>query len=126
MSYLSLFTSIGTLLCCALPSLMVMLGLGATLATIVSDFPWLAALSHHKNQVFAVAGSLIAVNIGYFCALAPRIRARARACDPQNPTACVIASRASRAVLWCSVVLYLAGFFSAYLLGPILIKAGLW
>ena len=122
MSYFSLFTSVGTLLCCALPSLMVMLGLGATLATVVSDVPWLAALSHHKNQVFALAGSLIALNYGYVYALGPRIQARAGSCDQENPRACITASRASRVVLWCSLFLYGAGFFSAYLLGPILIK----
>jgi mercuric ion transport protein len=32
LSYLSLFTSLGTLLCCALPSLLVLFGLGATVA----------------------------------------------------------------------------------------------
>jgi hypothetical protein len=31
LSYLSLFTSFGTLLCCALPSLLVLLGLGGHL-----------------------------------------------------------------------------------------------
>jgi hypothetical protein len=36
LGYLSLFTSLGTLLCCALPSLLVLLGLGATVATGVS------------------------------------------------------------------------------------------
>ena len=36
-SYLSLFTATGTLLCCALPSLLVTLGLGATLAGLG---PW--------------------------------------------------------------------------------------
>lgn len=35
LGYLSLFTSLGTLLCCALPSLLVALGLGATVASVV-------------------------------------------------------------------------------------------
>ncbi len=33
LSYLSLFTSLGTLFCCALPSLLVLFGLGATVAS---------------------------------------------------------------------------------------------
>ncbi len=120
-SYLSLFTSLGTLLCCALPSLLVLVGLGATVASALSAAPWLVSLSHHKHWVFGVAGVLIAGNIAYVYALAPKIRARNGACDPLAPAACDTASRFSRVVLWCSVVLYLTGGFTAYLLGPILV-----
>ena len=56
LSFLSLFTSLGTLLCCALPSLLVLFGLGATVATVLSEVPWLVSLSHHKHWVFIVAG----------------------------------------------------------------------
>ena len=56
LSFLSLFTSLGTLLCCALPSLFVLFGLGATVATVLSDVPWLVTLSQHKHWVFIVAG----------------------------------------------------------------------
>ena len=120
-SFLSLFTSMGTLLCCALPSLFVLFGLGATVASVLSAAPWLVAMSHHKNWVFGIAGLLIGANFAYVYALAPGLRARTRACDPNRPAACEIASRFSRAVLWCSAVLYAVGCFSAYLLGPILV-----
>ena len=120
-SYLSLFTSLGTLLCCALPSLLVLVGLGATVASVLSAAPWLVALSHHKNWVFIVAGVLIASNFVYVYAIAPRLQAAKGACDPLDPTACQTASRLSRIILWTSAILYLAGGFSAYLLGPILI-----
>ena len=53
LNYLSLFTSFGTLLCCALPSLLVLLGLGATVASFLSAVPWLVTVSRHKNWVFA-------------------------------------------------------------------------
>ena len=52
LSYISLFTSFGTLLCCALPSLLVLLGLGATVASFLSAVPWLVVLSRHKTWVF--------------------------------------------------------------------------
>ena len=65
LSFLSLFTSLGTLLCCALPSLLVLFGLGATVATVLSEVPWLVSLSHHKHWVFIVAGLLIAGNFIY-------------------------------------------------------------
>ncbi|MCU1257644.1 MAG: hypothetical protein JWO80_529 [Bryobacterales bacterium] len=120
LSYLSLFTSLGMLLCCALPSLLVLCGLGATVASVLSEAPWLVSMSHHKHWVFVVAGALIACNFLYVYAIAPRLQAKNGACDRDDPTACQTASRFSRVVLWCSAVLYLIGCFSAYLLGPIL------
>jgi len=121
LSFLSLFTSLGTLLCCALPSLLVLFGLGATVASVLSEVPWLVTLSHHKNWVFIVAGVLISSNFVYVYTVAPKLQMRASACDPNHPTACQTASRFSRLALWCSAVLYIVGAFAAYILGPILI-----
>ena len=122
LSYLSLFTSLSTLLCCALPSLFVLFGLGATVASVLSQAPWLVAMSHHKHWVFLIAGLLISANFVYLYAVAPKLQAKNEACDPNDPGACQTASRFSRIVLWCSAVLYLIGCFTAYLLGPILVR----
>src|SRR5215204_5564971 len=100
LGYLSLFTSFGTLLCCALPSLLVLLGLGATVATMLSAVPWLVTLSRHKGWVFLISGVLI---VGNFLLQA---RSRSRACPPDATQACDTARTASRAVLWISVVIY--------------------
>jgi mercuric ion transport protein len=121
-SYLSLFTSFSTLLCCALPSLLVLFGLGATVASVLSAAPWLVQLSHHKNWVFTVAGLLIGGNFLYVYRIAPYLQRRRGACDPDDPSACQAASRFSRAVLWISGILYLIGCFSAYALGPLLMR----
>jgi len=45
-----------------LASLLRLLGLGATVATVLASVPWLVTLSHHKSWVFTVAGVLIALN----------------------------------------------------------------
>src|SRR5438067_8892353 len=119
-AYFSLFTSFSTLLCCALPSLLVLFGLGATVASVLSAAPWLVALSRHKNWTFAIAGLLIAGNFAYVYALAPRMRARAEQCAP-GEEACVAAGRISTAVLWASAAVYAVGFFVAYVLGPIFV-----
>lgn len=108
--YLSLFSSLSTLLCCALPSLLVLFGLGATVAAFLSAVPWLVALSRHKNWVFAVSGVLIAGNLMY---------QRTRVCTAAS---CESASRLSRVILWISGGIYVMGFFTAYLLGPILAR----
>jgi mercuric ion transport protein len=124
LSFLSLFTSLGTLLCCALPSLFVLFGLGATVATVLAEAPWLVSLSHHKHWVFIAAGLLIAGNFVYVYGVVPKLQMRSGACDPNAPHACQTASRFSMVVLWCSAGLYMVGFFTAYILGPLLIRFG--
>ena len=124
LSYLSLFTSLGTLLCCALPSLMVMLGLGATVASFLSAAPWLVMLSRHKTWVFTVSGLLIGTNLLYVYVLAPRLRNTGAVCPSNAPHACNAASRFSRVVLWISTVIYGVGAFSAFILGPLLLRFG--
>jgi mercuric ion transport protein len=120
LSYFSLFTSVGTLLCCALPSLLVLAGLGATVASTLTALPWLVALSRHKQWTFALSGILITLSFLNMYYLAPRLKAKA--CAPDNPSACEDASKLSKVLLWISAVIYAVGFFSAYLLGPILTK----
>ncbi len=119
LGYLGLFTSVGTLLCCALPSLLVLLGLGATVASVLASAPWLVALSRHKGWIFTASALLIAGNFYYVYRLAPRLLARSGACDVDDPS-CVRASRASRVLLWTSALLLAAGFSVAYLLPLIL------
>ena len=116
LQYLSLFSSLGTLLCCALPSLLILVGLGATVASALSAAPWLVTLSRHKNWTFTVAGVLIAANILYIRAIAPRLRAGCEVGDD----ACARAARLNRILLWASVTIYVVGFSVAYLLGPML------
>ena len=123
LDYLSLFTSLGTLVCCALPSLLVLVGLGATLAGVLSTVPWLVTLSRHKVWVFLTAGALIAANFVFTYGLAPRLRARGAGCSAGiAPEACDTASGLSRTVLWISAAIYATGVFSAYLLGPLLMR----
>jgi uncharacterized BrkB/YihY/UPF0761 family membrane protein len=120
LSYFSLFTSLGTLLCCALPSLLVLLGLGASVGSLLSFLPWLVTLSHHKRWTFAISAVLIACSFVNMYYLAPRFRAKE--CSPGSPSACAEASKLSKFLLWASAVIYAAGFFVAYALGPILTK----
>jgi len=118
LSYFSLFTSLSTLLCCALPSLLVLFGLGASVASMLSFFPWLVTLSRHKDLTFSVSGVLIAVSFVNTYYVVPRLRKAE--CSPDNPNACADASRLSRVLIWVSAVIYAVGFFVAFVLGPIL------
>lgn len=108
---LSLFTSLGTLICCALPALLVALGMGAVLAGLVSAAPWLVWLSDHKVAVFTVAGVLLAASV------AMQWRARYLPCpaDPLKAKACARLRFFSVAVTAFSVAIYAVGFFFAFL-----------
>jgi mercuric ion transport protein len=119
LSYFSLFTSVSTLLCCALPSLLVLFGLGASVASMLSFLPWLVILSHYKRVTFFISGVLITLSFVNMYYIAPRLRAQQ--CSPDNPTACADASRVSKVLLWISAVVYALGFFVAYVLGPFLV-----
>ena len=120
-SYFSLFTSLSTLLCCALPSLLVLFGLGASVATMLASTPWLVTLSRHKVWTFSISGIWIGlsfVNMYYFV---PRLRG-SDVCDVDDGSACRDASRVSKILLWVSAAIYAVGFFVAYALGPILTR----
>src|SRR5687768_5665365 len=98
-AFLSLFGSLSTLVCCALPALLVALGLGGALAGLVGHFPQIVWLSRHKPEVFGLAGLLIAA-AGWM-----QWRARYEPCplDPAQAAACHSARRLSRVIYGISV-----------------------
>ncbi len=110
-SYLGLFTSLGTVLCCALPTLLVILGFGASFAGLVGVFPQITWLSEHKGLVFAVSGVLILSSLMmlYLNRNAP--------CpiDPDEARACKVSRKVSLIVVSISGLLWIMGFFFAYL-----------
>jgi mercuric ion transport protein len=119
LNYFSLFGSFSTLICCALPSVLVLLGMGSAVASLLSAAPWLVSLSRHKAWTFSIAGSLIAVSFVMTCAVAPRLR-EGDGCEADDPTTCGEISKITRAILWGSALIWSGGFFVAYVLGPIL------
>lgn len=109
-STLSLFGSVSTLVCCALPALFVALGAGATLAGLVGQMPWLVTLSAHKGAVFGTAAVLIAL------AGVMQWRGRNAPCpaDPAKAKSCMRLRRFSLWVWVLSVGLFATGAFFAF------------
>lgn len=110
-SFLSLFTSGSTLICCALPALLVSLGAGAALAGLVTIFPQIIWLSEHKIPLFVVAGVMLAG--GSFM----QWRARSLPCpaDATLAAACMRARKWSARIYWFSVAMFATGFFFAFI-----------
>jgi mercuric ion transport protein len=119
LNYFSLFGSFSTLICCALPSVLVFMGMGSAVASLLSAAPWLVSLSRHKIWTFSIAGSLIAASFVMTYVIEPRLR-EGGACEADEPTTCGEVSKISRVILWGSAMIWGAGFFVAYVLGLIL------
>ena len=115
---LSLFTSSGTLICCALPALLVTLGFGGALAGILSNAPWLIELSRHKIWVFATSGILLGITAFMIYGGPTRQTAAAEFCNTDTG-ACETAGRFTRLTFWFSLSIYLVGLFTGYLYLPL-------
>ena len=111
-SVLSIFTSSGTLVCCALPAVLVALGAGAAFSGLVSTVPQLVWLSNHKGLVFGFAALMIAV------AGVLQWRARSAPCpaDPVLASACLRARRVSASIYMGSVAIFGVGILFAFVL----------
>lgn len=118
-TWLTLFASTGTLVCCALPIVLVTLGMGATVVAMTSAFPFLITLSQHKVWVFVFSGLMLALS-GWF------IYRRDHTCpvDPQLGRVCDRAHWWNRRIYWTSVVIWSVGFFAAFLALPLRIWLG--
>lgn len=114
LTWLTLFASAGTLVCCALPTLLVSLGLGTAVASLTSSLPWLVELSQHKEWIFAGSFLMLLVS-GWF------MSRPGRSCpaDPELARACARSNALNRWMFRGSIAIWLIGFFAAFLLLPL-------
>ncbi|WP_225444286.1 hypothetical protein [Pseudomarimonas arenosa] len=100
-SVVALLLSLSTLLCCALPLLLVALGFGSAVAALTSSAPWLVTLSQYKVWTFGVAAGVLGL-AGYM------LYRRGRSCptEPLLADACQRAQRWSRRIWWCAVLVW--------------------
>jgi len=113
-TWLGLFASTGTLICCALPIILVTLGLGATVAALTSAFPFLITLSQHKIWVFIFSGVVLGMS-GWL------LYRPGRSCptDPELGALCDKTSVWNRRIYWASLTIWIIGFFAAYIVLPL-------
>jgi len=111
LSLLTLFTSGGTLICCALPALLVSLGAGAVMASVVSSVPQIVWFSEHKLGVFIFAGVMLSIS-GFL-----QWQARSLPCpsDKELAELCNKTRVSSLNIYIFSVCVFLIGGFMAFL-----------
>lgn len=105
--------STSTLLCCALPILLVSVGLGATLATLTARFPVLIALAEYHVSMFVISGGLVALS-GWSLwrpAVCPN--------EPRLAALCANTRRWGKRLLFTAVGIWVVGFFFTYLALPL-------
>ncbi len=110
-NFFTLFTSVSTLLCCALPALLVALGLGAAMAGFLSNHPELIWISQNKIWLFSIGGIMLAGG-GFL-----QYKMKDMPCPiNEKGEACADTRKTSKYIYIVSVIIYLIGFSFAYIL----------
>ena len=108
----TLLASSATLACCVLPAVLVSLGAGATLVSLLNAAPQLVWLSEHKVPVFSIAAVLL------FASGLLIWRARSLPCpaDPRAARTCQRLRRTSGAIYGVALCAYAAGVTFAFII----------
>lgn len=114
-SIITLLSSSSSLVCCAIPALLVSLGAGSALASIVSIFPQITWISENKDAIFAL--SAIMLLLGGL--LQWRVRNDPCPTDPGLKRSCAQTRNTSKIMYFVSVIILLVGAWFAYI-GPLL------
>jgi hypothetical protein len=106
----ALLGSLGTLLCCALPALLVSLGAGAAVASLVTNVPQLVWLSEHKIPLFLFAAAMLVIS-----GITTYLNRRAPCpVDPVQARSCRRVRRFAAGIFFTSLALYAIGFYFAF------------
>jgi hypothetical protein len=112
-AWVSLLTSSSTLICCALPALLVTLGAGAVLSSLVSAVPQLVVFSEYKPEVFGFAFLMLAGNGAW------QWRNRNAPCpiglSPEQAAQCGKTRKLSQWIYLFSVGLFMVGGWFAFI-----------
>jgi len=111
-NYLALFTSTGTIFCCALPALLVSIGAGAALSSLISIFPQLIIFSIYKIPIF-IGASMMLIISGII-----QYRTRSLPCpaDKKQADACIRTRKVSMIIYFTSVGIFIVGLLFALII----------
>lgn len=107
---LSLFASTSTLICCALPALLVSFGMGAVMAGLIETVPGITWFGQYKIWVFIGSGALLTA-AGFMQRYAQKLPCPA---DPLKAQACRRLRKISWVIWIMAVILFAIGFIFAF------------
>ena len=109
---ITLFASSSTLVCCALPALFVLLGAGATFASITSSFPQLIIVSQYKITISIVTGIVLLI-AGFLIKKASLLPCPT---DPSLRDMCMKTRKRSKLIYFTSIAIFVFASFFTYVL----------
>ena len=111
-NFVTLFFSIGTLVCCVLPFVFVSFGAGAALLGFLTLFPFLVEISNYKLQIFTISGLLIILSVLIF------VNSRTISCpiDKEMAKSCKKLKRISKVMIITSLGIFSLGFVFSFLI----------
>ena len=110
-SLVTLLASSGTLICCAIPALLVSIGAGAALASFVAIFPQIVWISEYKEIVFAISALLMIIG----GILQWRNRNAPCPIDPKLRDACLKTRKTSLQIYLASLLILIIGSWFAFI-----------
>ena len=118
-SMLALLASSGTLVCCALPIILVSVGLGSVVAALNVQWPFLSSLAEYKIWIFMVSGGLLLLS-------AWQLYATRNTCpaDPKLAVACAHIKKVTVSLFIVAGVFWVVGFIAAYIALPVRVWLG--
>ena len=113
-SLLTLFLSVGTLICCVLPIIFVSLGLGTVIVTLISQFPILVTLSQYKLWIFIISALLLMIT-------AWLLWQQEKSCpaDPTLAKLCNKIQKYNKRIFWVALSIWIVGFMVTYIVLPL-------
>jgi uncharacterized membrane protein len=108
-TFFTFLLSTSTLLCCTIPALLSLIAGAATVASAMSAFPSLIIIAKNKEWIFLIAAVMLLLN-------AYAIYRPGRECDINAKEYCEPVSKGAKIIFWVSVVIYVIGFTSAFIL----------
>lgn len=116
LSFFSLFASLSTLLCCALPIAFVSIGMGAAFASLTASFPQIIWLTERKESLFIVTAILLIASYmmmkrseNLTCPIDTRL-------DASQRKACQASKSIGKKMYWGTVVIYTIGLLFSYVI----------
>lgn len=114
LSMLTLASSSGTLVCCALPIILVSVGLGSVGAALNMEWPFLNSLAEYKIWIFIVSGGLL-----LFSTWQLYVTRNTCPADPKLAVACARIKKLTAKLLIVAGVIWTIGFIAAYIALPV-------